>query len=65
MDATTSLDFTVEYHGSIALVEPQNKAAAAYLRWHTDGQWFGKALAVEPRYLDSLLDSLSLDGFTF
>ena len=63
MDATTSLDFTVEYHGSLVLVEPQNKAAAAYLRWHTDGPWFGKALAVKPRYLHELLDGLRADGF--
>lgn len=63
MDATTSLDFTVEYHGSLVLVEPQHKAAAAYLRWHTDGLWHGKALAVEPRYLDGLLDGLRADGF--
>lgn len=65
MDCTPSTpDFTLLDCGSIILVEPQNKPAGAFLRWHTDGLWHGKALAVEPRYLDGLLDLLVNEGFT-
>ena len=52
---------TVENHGSICLVRPATDAAREWLAEHTDGQWFGDALAVEPRYVVDLLDGLSRD----
>lgn len=46
----------VEWNGgSIVLVRPLDKAARAWLEAHTDGQWFGGALACEPRYVEALL----------
>lgn len=51
----------VENHGSICLVRPCTDAAREWLVEHTDGQWWGGALAVEPRYLDDLLDGLHGD----
>ena len=52
---------TVEDHGSIYLVRPETDAAREWLTEHTDGQWFGNALAVEPRYVVDLLDGLAND----
>jgi len=52
---------TVECHGSIYLVRPATDAARKWLREHTDGRWFGDALAVAPRYVIDLVDGLSAD----
>lgn len=55
--------FDVENHGSIALVRPLTADARTWLEEHTDGQWFGGALVVEPRYLDGLVAGLIEEGF--
>lgn len=55
--------FRVEHHGSVSLVRPQTDAAREWLQEHTDGQWLGSALAVEPRYLDDLLAGAYEAGF--
>ena len=61
-----SPDIRVERHGSVALVRPQTAAAREWLAEHVEAgaQWFGGALAVEPRYLDALVEGLFEDGFT-
>jgi hypothetical protein len=54
-------DFTVTNHGSIILVKPLSEAAKAWLAenvsdealWHFNG-----ALAVEPRFIEDLLDGM-------
>jgi hypothetical protein len=57
-------DYLVSDHGSIMLVEPQTEAARKHLKDSTDGTWFSGALAVEPRYVESLVHGLESDGYT-
>jgi hypothetical protein len=55
--------FTVEDHGSLVLVRPLTDDVEEWLEEHTDGQWFGGALVVEPRYLKPLLEGMVEEGF--
>lgn len=59
-----SIDYDFTDIGSLTLVTPQNDAAREHLTEHTDGLWFGGALAVEPRYAPDLSADLCRDGFT-
>jgi hypothetical protein len=58
------VDIRVEYHGSLWLVRPLTKAATAWLQENVagDAQYFGNALAVEPRYIDDLVEGISGSG---
>lgn len=49
---------TVENHGSIMLVRPDDDYEKEWLKENTDGQWWSGALVVEPRYVNSLLAGL-------
>jgi hypothetical protein len=62
--SVTTADVTVENHGSIFLFRPMNDAARQHLEENvSDGaQWFGGALAVEPRYAGALAQALIEDG---
>lgn len=62
MNQTT--DYTIQNEGSVFLVHSQNTAALKHLQEHTDGQWHGKALAVEPRFVPELVEQLIDDGFS-
>jgi hypothetical protein len=64
-DGVMEADFRLENHGSVWLVRPLNGEAQEWLEEHTDGMWFGNALAVEPRYVDGLVFGLESDGFAF
>ena len=55
--------FTIENHGSLVLVRPLTAACQEWLEENTDGQWFGNALVVEPRYVHDLVGGLWADGF--
>lgn len=60
----------IENHFSIILVRPLTERARRWLVKHTDGTWFGGALAVEPRYVEDLADGmrgagLVLEGLGF
>jgi hypothetical protein len=57
-------DFDFHDHGSLTMVHGLNEAALAHLKAHTDGQWMGSALAVEPRFAADLAADLCRDGFT-
>lgn len=48
------------HHGSICLIRPMNPERRAQLQAITpeDAQWFAGALAVEPRYVDDILDAM-------
>jgi hypothetical protein len=65
-EAAPEADYTVSWHGSLVLVAPATEDAAQHLRDHVspEAQWFGGALAVEPRFLDDLVEGLREDGFT-
>ena len=66
-------DFFIELHGSICLVRPQNDDAAEWLEEESraafnagiDWQFFGRSLAVEPRYLDNVLGLLNAEGWRY
>ena len=55
--------FSIENHGSIVLVRPLTSDVSAWLAEHTDGQWFGNALVVEPRYVEALVEGMIAEGF--
>jgi len=55
--------FSIEDHGSIVLVRPLTADVSEWLAEHTDGQWFGNALVVEPRYVGDLVEGLIGEGF--
>lgn len=59
-------DVSVQNHGSVVLFHPNTPAARRWIAANVadDAQWFGGALAVEPRYADSLVVSLVSDGLT-
>jgi hypothetical protein len=56
-------DILIENTGSIVLFRAVKADAQAWLEEHTDGQWFGNALAVEPRYVSDLVYGLELYGY--
>lgn len=56
-------DARVENHGTIVLVRPLTEPALDWLSEHTDGTWFGNALAVEHRYVSDLVAGLRDAGF--
>ena len=56
-------DARVEGHGSVVVVRPLTDDALAWLTVHTDGTWFGDALAVEPRYVCNLVAGMRESGF--
>jgi hypothetical protein len=58
------MDFCVTCHGSIIMVRPRTAEAREWLAEHTDGQWWGGALAVEPRYFEPLAEGIAEAGFT-
>ncbi len=63
--APPPVDFTVEYYGSVFLVQCHSDAAkAALLQFaERDAQWLGPALAVEPRFIGGLVSSLRESGW--
>ncbi len=58
-----SADARVENHGTIFLVRPLTEPALDWLTEHTDGTWFGNALAVEHRFVSDLVSGLRDCGF--
>ena len=59
-------DFIFTNHGSIVLVFPTNAHAREHLTTHVspEAMWYGKELVVEPRYVESLAESLEHEGFS-
>jgi hypothetical protein len=64
-------DFSISYHGTLALLHPHTDLCHAWINENVQteaSQWFGSgaaggALAVEPRYLDHLVEGLHAAGF--
>lgn len=64
---TTAADFTVENHGNIYLLTPQNDLAFAWADLHIDarGQSIGqRTIVVEHRYIADIVVGAIADGFT-
>jgi len=62
-DDAREIDFRFIDQGSIILVIPLEDAARLWLEEHTDGIWWCGGLAVEPRYLEALVDGMIEDGW--
>ena len=61
----SSIDYTIENHGSIYLVSAENDAAQMNLeeRVQPDAQWFGRRFVVEHRYAMPLALDLNREGW--
>lgn len=59
-------DFFVNDQGTLVLITPLNDAARAWLKEHVqeDAQWFGRALVVEHRYANDLIEGILGEGFS-
>jgi hypothetical protein len=59
-------DFIFTNHGSICTVAPTNPEAEEWVRYNVDpgAQWFGRGVAVEPRYVNDLVEAAICDGLT-
>lgn len=60
----TAPDVVVIDHGSLVGMTPTSEAAREWMREHIpdDAQRLGRALMVEPRYADAILDGMAADG---
>ena len=58
------MDFVISNHGSICLLNPRSKAAKNWVAEHLpdDVQYFGYSVAIEPRYVQPILDGIAEDG---
>jgi len=59
--------FEVTDHGTIVLIRPTTDDAKAWLDENVDpeAQWFGGALAAEPRYAEDIVEAFVEEGFTW
>lgn len=60
------MDVEITHHGSICLFRPVSTEARDFFDDRLSGgeyQWFGGALAVEPRYADNIAIALATEGF--
>ncbi len=57
-------DIQLQNHGSLRLVRPVTDAGREWIDENVDSeaQWFGGALAVEPRYVQAIVEGMQLDG---
>lgn len=58
-------DFQVANHGTVALLRPVSEAGKTWAEENiTTEPWqhFGGAIAVEPRYLDAIVQGIEADG---
>jgi hypothetical protein len=60
----TVVDFSVQNHGSIFLLQAITPAAKNWIEefLSEDRQTFGSAVAVEPRYVPSIVTAIRNDG---
>ena len=60
-------DFRISNQGSIMIVVSNTKSAKLWLLHSSpgDAQFWGGGMAVEPRYLDGVIDAAESAGFTF
>ncbi len=58
------IDLLIEYHGPLCLLRPKTAAGSDWLNATApeDAQFLGNAMAVEPRYLDNVVQAAIDDG---
>lgn len=54
-------DFLLVDNGSVVLLTPLSKAAKQWIEENIsdDSTWFGRSLAIEPRYVDDILNGIT------
>lgn len=60
-----SCDVRLSFHGSIVLLSPETDIARDWIEAHIDteaAQFWAGALAVEPRYLEPILEGMREEG---
>ena len=60
-------DFKLIYHGSVVTITPQTDAAQEWIDENIEpgASFFGRALGVEPRYVDPILIGIASAGLTY
>lgn len=60
-------DFDIENHGSLFFVRPLTRKGKKFLKETApeDAQFMGSAMAVEPRYIQGVLDAIVEAGLTY
>jgi hypothetical protein len=60
------IDIRVEDHGSIVLLNPTTEIGQQWLDDNIDPEalWWGRKLAVEPRYVEVIVQAMISDGLT-
>ena len=63
-DTLVAKDVELEFHGTINLLRPLSPQAASWIDENIadEAQWFGTALAVEPRYCPDIVAGMIDDG---
>lgn len=63
--APTQTDLQFAFHGSIVTCVPLTPTASDWIVEHiSDPLWYGGALCIEPRYLDTIVEAAQGDGLT-
>lgn len=59
-------DFITADHGSIVILIPASEDARYWVddNLDPDAMWFGKGVAIEPRYVADIIDGITADGLT-
>jgi hypothetical protein len=62
----TTTDFEIDNHGSICILRPLTEAAKEWCDEHLPegAMWWGGGCAVEPRYIDDIVDGILNDGLS-
>ena len=63
--ASFAPDFSLSWHGSVALLRPNNRKAGRWLveTAPADTQFWSSALAIEPRHVQNVVDAANAAGF--
>lgn len=64
VNALRVMDFIFSHHGTVCLLTPVTHEAKEWCQTHLpdDAQRLGRAYAVEPRYLQPILDGIADEG---
>ena len=62
MSHTTTVDFALQWHGSIRKLEPLTPAGQAWIAENLPDTTHQGATVIEPRYVAYILDRIERDG---
>lgn len=60
------MDYVLENHGSLWLMRPTTEEFAKWLKETApeDAQFLGSAMAIEPRYVEGVVEAATAAGFS-